>query len=233
MNTYDYDENDEPGFFQKYGIAIGVAVVVLLAAGIGLSFYFFSDKIPPPKKPQEIMVHLEPPPPLPPSPPPPPPPKEPPPPEQKMVEQPPVNKPEEKPKDAPKSPDKPPGPPGPVASGPPSDFGLGGGGEGGGGIGGSGGGSKYGWYAGEVQAAITKALHNNEKTKSAALHLKVRVWADGTGRITRASLAGSSGDSAVDDAIKNQVLTGLNLPEAPPSDMPMPIVLRISELRPN
>jgi hypothetical protein len=151
-----------------------------------------------------------------------------------MVEQPPVLKPEEKPKDEPKNPDKPPGPPTPAASGPPSDFGLGGpGGGGDGGLGGDGGGSRWGWYAGEVQARITEALRQNDKTKDAKLHLKVRIWADNSGRITRALLAGSSGDASIDDALKNQVLTGLSLPEAPPTDMPMPIVMMINEQRPN
>jgi len=157
----------------------------------------------------------------------------PPPPEQKMVEQPPVNKPEEKPKDSPKTPDHPPGPPGPVASGPPSDFGLAGSGNGNGIGDGNGGGSKYGWYAAEVQQVIADALRKNAKTHTAILHLKVRVWSDVSGRITRAAIAGSTGDPALDDAIKNQVLTGLTLPEAPPSDMPMPIVLRVNALRPN
>jgi outer membrane biosynthesis protein TonB len=230
MNRYD-DNNDEPGFFQKQGIAIGVGVAVLLMVAIGLSVYFFSGKIAPPKKPQEIVVHLEPPPPLPP-PPPPPPPKEPPPPEQKMVEQPPVNKPEEKPKPTLKAPDRPPSPPGPVAGGPPSDFGLGGSGGGESSTGGNGG-SQYGWFAGQVQEAIAQALRRNAKTHDASLHLKVRIWSDASGRITRALLAGSSGDPSVDDAIKNQVLTGLILPEAPPADMPMPIVLRLSAERPH
>jgi hypothetical protein len=53
------------------------------------------------------------------------------------------------------------------------------------------------------------------------------------GRIARAELAGSTGDPAVDAAIKNQVLTGLQLQEAPPSGMPLPIVMRITERRPN
>ena len=148
-----------------------------------------------------------------------------------MVEQPPVPKPEEKPKDEPKTPDKPPGPPTPVASGPPSDFGIGGPG-GGNGVGG-GGGSRWGWYADEVQERIAEALRQNDKTKEAKLRVKVRIWADNTGRITRAALAGSSGDPSLDAALKNQVLTGLNLPEAPPSDMPMPIVMLINEQRPN
>jgi outer membrane biosynthesis protein TonB len=230
MNRYD-DDNDESGFFQKQGIAIGVSGGLLMALAVGLWVYYFSGKISPPKGPQEIVVHLEPPPPLPP-PPPLSPPKTPPPPEQKMVEQPPVNKSEEKPKESPKTPDRPPGPPGPVASGPPSDFGLGGGGGSDGGTGGDGG-SQYGWFAGQVQEAIAQALRKNAKTHDASLHIKVRIWSDASGRITRALLGGSSGDPSVDDAIKNQVLTGLMLPEAPPTDMPMPIVLRVNAQRPN
>jgi len=228
MNLYD-NQDDEPGFFQKYGLALGMLVVILLAGGIAVSIHLFAGKVTP-KKPQEIAVHLEPPPAPPPLPPPPPPP--PPPPEQKMVEQPPVNKPEEKPKDTPKNPDHPPSNPGPVASGPPSDFGLGGSGIGDG-SGGNGGGSKYGWFAGQVQQAIADALRKNARTHDAKLHLKVRVWSDASGRITRALLAGSSGDPAVDEAVKNQVLTGLVLPEPPPADMPMPIVLRLNAERPN
>jgi len=187
-------------------------------------------KVPPPHKPEEIVIHLQPLPSMPPPPPPPPPPPQPP--EQKFVEQPKDLKPLEK-KDEPKNPDKPPGPPVPVASGPPSDFGLGGPGGGGGGGSFGSGGSKYGWYAGEVQARIAEALRQNDKTKDAKLRVKVRVWADNTGRITRAALAGSSGNPSLDAALKNQILTGLSLPEAPPSDMPMPIVMLINEQRPN
>jgi len=149
-----------------------------------------------------------------------------------VVEKPKVDKPELKPKAEAKI-DRPPGPPGPAAKGPPSDFGLGGSGGGGGDGSGGGGGSKYGWYAGEIQTRVAEALRQNGKTKDARLHIKVRIWVSTTGRVTRASLAGSSGDSSVDDAVKNQVLTGLNLPEAPPADMPMPIVMMITEQRPN
>ena len=151
-----------------------------------------------------------------------------------MVEQPPVKPNEVKPKDTPKAPDKPPGPPGPPATGPASDFGLAGGGGGGGGDGGNGdGGSRFGYYANEVVSKITDAIHQNDKTRDASAHVKVRIWVDSTGRITRAKLAESSDDPAVDSAIQDQVLDGLTLPEPPPSDMPMPIVLVLSETRPN
>ncbi len=137
------------------------------------------------------------------------------------------------PKDIAKSPDKPAGPPGPKASGPPSDFGIGGAGGGDGGGGGGGGGSQWGWYAGEVQARIVDALRQNDKTKAARIHLKVRIWVSNAGSVTRATLASSSGDASLDEALKNQVLIGLSLPEAPPSGMPMPIVMMISAQRPN
>lgn len=227
----DYDQNDERSFFEKYGMTIVVGVILLLLTGVGLGVYLFAGKMPPPRKPEEIMVTLLPPPLPPPPPPPPPPPKIPPPPEQKMVEQPKVDKPEPKPKEA--KIEQPPGPPGPKASGPPSDEGIGGAGGDGGFDGGGGGGSKYGWYAAEIQACIANALRQNTKTRDISLRLKVRIWSDSTGRITRAILAGSTGDVSLDMAIKNEVLMGLQLQEPPPAGMPMPIVMMIREQRPS
>lgn len=78
-----------------------------------------------------------------------------------------------------------------------------------------------------------EALGKNRRTRSASLSVKVRIWADATGRITRASLSGSTGDPATDKAIENEILTGLQLQEPPPDDMPMPIVMRITAKRPN
>ncbi|RZJ80508.1 MAG: TonB family protein, partial [Brevundimonas sp.] len=69
-------------------------------------------------------------------------------------------------------------------------------------------------------------------TRNATMSLQVRVWPDSGGRITRAQLVGSSGNPAVDQAIRGQVLTGLQLPQAPPADMPTPIVLRITARKP-
>lgn len=230
MSYYD-DENDDPGFFRRYRIVIGAIVFVVISTVVSGVIWIATSIKPKPHKPQEIMVKLLPPPPLPPPPPPPPPPKTTPPPrEQKMVEQPKVKPDEAKPKEAKN--DRPPSNPGPKASGPPSDEGIGGNG-GGGEIGGDDdGGSKYGWYANEVSRCVQDALSRNSKTKTASLHVKVRIWANASGRITRAELSGSSGDPAIDQVIKNEVLTGLQLQEPPPGDMPMPIVMMIKEQRP-
>jgi TonB family protein len=116
------------------------------------------------------------------------------------------------------------------------DMGLSGGkGNGGNRIGGTGkrnSGSKWGYYASKVQSTIADALRRNSATRNASLSIQVRVWADANGRITRAQLVGSSGNPAVDAAIKNQILTGLQLSQAPPADMPMPINLRITARKP-
>jgi len=99
--------------------------------------------------------------------------------------------------------------------------------------GGGGGGTRFGWYAAQVQSRIEEALHQNNKTKAASIsRLRIRIWADNTARVTRAQLVGTTGDPSLDTAITNEVLTGLQLKEPPPADMPMPIVLQVTAQRP-
>ena len=177
-------------------------------------------------------------------PPPPPPPspqpklQPPPPQEQKLIEQTPVA--EEEPKlEEPAPADDPPADPGTniQGNGPADGFGLsankGSGGGTGLGLGGRGGkaSSRWGWYAAKVQSGIGEALRRNTKTREAVLNHKVRVWPDRQGRITRARLESSTGDASMDAAI-TAVLTGVQLAEAPPADMPAPILLRLSARRP-
>lgn len=113
---------------------------------------------------------------------------------------------------------------------------IGSGGKGNGRIGGTGkrdSTSKFGWYAAKVQSSIRDALARNPSTRSATFSsLNVKIWADATGRVTRVQLIGSSGNSAVDQAIRSRILTGLQLPQGPPADLPMPINLRISARKP-
>ena len=148
-------------------------------------------------------------------------------PEQKMVDQTPVTpneKPPDKAPEAPK-PDEPPAALGSNIKGDgPDSFGLSGNG---------GGGSRFGWFASQVQTSIADALRKNKRTRSASLSVKVRIWPDTTGRITRAQLSGSTGDPSVDQALQNEILTGLQLQEPPPKDMPTPIVLHVTARKPN
>jgi TonB family protein len=63
------------------------------------------------------------------------------------------------------------------------------------------------------------------------MSVKARIWVDRTGRVTRATIEGSSGDPAIDRALQNEILTGTQLPDPPPDGMPMPIVMRINASR--
>jgi outer membrane biosynthesis protein TonB len=223
------DEYEERSFFRRFGFAGGIMLVVLVGGGVLIGQITKKDNSPPPRMPEVFIVK-----PLAPTPPPPPPPPkvQEPPKEivEKMVEQAPMDQPENKPDDRPKD-------SAPALStsmtGPGSDgFGLAGGNGGGVGRGGSGGGgSRFGWYAGEVQKTIQAALNRNPVTSRAQFIEKARIWADASGRLVRLKLAGSTGDPAVDRAIE-ETLTGLQLPEPPPVDMPMPIVMRITARRP-
>jgi periplasmic protein TonB len=213
-----YDQHyEEPGFFQRYGFAIGIGGAAAVIAALTLGRHAQSGPSREIRPQEVVMVH---PVPTPPTPPPPEPPKEV---VQKMIEQTPMDKPEEKPDDAPKDP--------PAittnVTGTGSDaFGLSAGGGRGGSGGGGGGGSRFGWYAGQVQRAVQEALSRNRVLAQAEFSNRLKIWADATGRVIRIKMELSTGNAAVDQAI-NDALEGLQLKEAPPGDMPMPILMRI------
>jgi membrane protein involved in colicin uptake len=99
--------------------------------------------------------------------------------------------------------------------------------------GGGGGGSRWGWYASIVQTQIESALRANNKTRNATMQVEIRLWADGTGRVSRIQLVSSTGDAELDATIRDNVLGGLMLREPPPKDMPMPMVTRVTARRPS
>ena len=217
----------------RYGAAL--AVLIILFGGVGY-FLIGHDDMPPPRQVRDLtIVNIVPPPP-----PPPPPPM----PEQKMIEQPKMAEPEfkeekpvEKPKDEPVKEAKNEEPPGPLsldakADGPGDLFNLGSkpGGSPYGGDGG--GGSRWGWYASIVQSQIESALRANRRTRSSVMQVQIRIWADGSGRVSRVQLVSSTGDTDLDAAIQNDVLGSLTLREPPPKDMPMPLVTRVTARRP-
>ena len=214
---------DEGGFLRRHRPAVitGCAVVLALAAA---AFFLMSGQKEAAHKVTEFtMVKL-----LPPPPPPPPPPQEQPVP--KMIEQPKMVTPEQKPTETPPQPKTSAPPTGPLGldakgEGPGDAFNLAGN-AGGNGLLGGGGGSRWGWYAGIVQDQVAQILRKNDETRRAEFAADVEIWADTAGKITRVRLKTSTGDAALDRAIENKVFAGVVLREAPPSDMPMPIVLR-------
>lgn len=212
-----------------------ILVIALLVAGIWAVSRGSKTTVKAAAEEQTMTITLPPPPPPVTPPPPPPPQNEPPPPEEEeMIAQEEVTEEEEAPDDP--SPEPPPdldlGPGSAGGTGPA----IGGGGKGTGRIGGTGSRgsrSKFGWYAAKVQSCIRDALARNPSTRTATFSsLNVKIWVDATGRITRVQLIGTSGNAAVDQAIRSRILTGLQLPQGPPADLPMPVNLRISARKP-
>jgi outer membrane biosynthesis protein TonB len=229
---YRDDEFDERSFIQQH--KVGIVIVTLLAAtGIGYAVKAKGDGKAHHKAPDAslVTVNLPPPPPPPPPPPAPPEPKMEQPEEQDMIAQEPVAEDEAPPEpEATEAPST-----GIVGDGPPDGFGLKAGSGSRFGSGGGGGrrGSRWGWYAGQVQTTIADALRQNPKTRVAAMTVEAKIWTDRGGRVTRAQLARTTGDPGLDEAIRSDVLVGLQLREPPPADMPMPIHLRLSARRTN
>jgi periplasmic protein TonB len=220
----------EPRRFARYASA--VAIVLILFGG-ALYLFLSGDNTPPPRQVRDLTVVkiITPPPP-------------PPPPQQlpqpKMIEQPKMVEPELKPPDKPN--DEPPKdakndqPPGPLsldakAEGPGDLFQLGG--HPGGSPFGSGGGTRWGWYASIVQSQVESALRNSDKTRNATMQVQIKLWADSAGRVIRVQITPSTGDTALDAVMRDDVLGGLVLRQPPPKDMPMPMVLSVSERRPS
>jgi len=224
---HDYEDR-ELTFFQKHRLLL-CTLIALIIGGVVYGLITLSKNSKPAKKETIAMVTLAPPPPPPKMTPPPPPP------EQKIEEKQEIQepKPEDKPKEEPPK-NEPPPSLGTNLKGDGNDgFGLSGNGNGGM-VGGNGNGNgQWTAYASKVQQAVANALRTNDRTRAADFHLDVRVWADASGRVTRAALASSTGDPALDSVIQNNILTGLRLADSPPDGMPMPIHMRLTARRPN
>ena len=211
----------------KSRLIIGILLTGVLSGGVISFLNAPAEKSRPVAKKNDIISITLPPPPPPPKVEPPPP-KQAPPPKEEMVEQEPVDK-LDTPDEAP-SKDSQEEALGTNIAGNGPDMGLRAGNGGGtrNRIGGGRHSGKWDNFAVKVQNTIAETLRQNPGTRNASFSMMVRVWADANGRITRALPVGTSGNSSVDLAIRNQVFAGLQLPEPPPADMPMPINMRIS-----
>ena len=86
-------------------------------------------------------------------------------------------------------------------------------------------------YSKQAATRIADAMRRHGRLKHSNLSIKARVWIDSTGRITRADTQ-STGDAALDAALRNEVLSGMQLSGPPPEGMKMPLNLQLNARRP-
>lgn len=233
MTDEPYDDaGDEPrgGSWAKK-LALAVALLGVVVAGVFMVMKFLSSPTSSPPRVQNIALIKQPPPP------PPKPPEKPP--------EPPKVKEEvklEEPKDVPK-----PAEPKPADDKPPADKPLGvdadatGSGDafglaankggrditlaGSGGGGGTGGGGAY--YSGLLQRAFFEALSRNRKVLREEFRVVVKIWLGDDGRVQKADIVNGSGNAEVDEQIQVTLLDMAPLRDVPPSSM-RPMQLRLS-----
>jgi len=88
------------------------------------------------------------------------------------------------------------------------------------------GGNAYSWYAGVLKNEIVEQLLNQKKAHGSGYSVVLRVWVHPDGTIDRVRVTQSSGNPERDRAIES-ALARYRSSQAPPADMPQPIVYRI------
>lgn len=213
------DEDDfEESWISRNRAIIAPAVILLILAGVILYFLQGTAGMRREAPPLPTLIATLPPPP-------PPPPQKPPEPEVKKLEDVP------KPQDTPKQPDDTPKPltiNGPAQAGADA-FNIAAGTGGGNIVGGNGFGE--GTYSGYMSSTIQEAVQNDDRTNTFIGSAEIDVWIDESGRVTRAVLARSSGDSKTDTALVEVLLSMPALKEAPPSTLQFPQRIRIAGKR--
>jgi periplasmic protein TonB len=89
------------------------------------------------------------------------------------------------------------------------------------------GGGAFTWYAGLLKNEILDRLQEEQRARTGSYSVPVRAWVRKDGTIERMELAQSTGDRERDEAIRKVLAKISRLPQAPPPNMPQPMVLRI------
>jgi protein TonB len=213
----------------RYVPVLGVVLVALLGASavFGLRAFLGEPEGPPKKQVQQISLVKPPPPPKEEKPPEPEPPKHQ---DEKPLD---INEAPPMPEQPVDTPDAP--PPGPdlgldaAGSAGSDSFGLVGKKGGQGLISGNGGeGNAHLWYAGLIKKEVQDLLNEHSEVRRNKYTVVVRVWVERDGRISQADLQGTTGDPAVDRALRTALTSTGRLEQPPPEDMPQPVRLRIT-----
>jgi len=89
-------------------------------------------------------------------------------------------------------------------------------------------GAVQGMYAGRLQRHLQEQLSRNRKLKESDYRVTVRVWLRRDGSVEKADLAQSTGNSTLDEVLREALLQVAAMREAPPENMPQPIRIRVT-----
>lgn len=93
--------------------------------------------------------------------------------------------------------------------------------------GGGGGGSRFGWYSTLIKNHVEDTLRQQARLRRARYRVAVQVWLDGQGQPVRVELMESTGAADLDELLKRALQGMSRMPEAPPADLPQPVVMEV------
>ena len=93
---------------------------------------------------------------------------------------------------------------------------------------GSGNGLQFSFYTNLLQQRIQANLQRNRDLKRVDFRIVMKVWLDSTGALTRSELVGTTGTAQTDEELRRAMNAMPRVGEPPPSNMPQPITLRIT-----
>ena len=82
-------------------------------------------------------------------------------------------------------------------------------------------------YATAIKGELQRYLSRNKELRQRAYKVDVLIWVTREGRMNRFDLQGSSGDTDVDELIRQSLTKMESFSGAPPEKMPQPIRLRL------
>nr|WP_255494769.1 energy transducer TonB [Luteibacter sp. Sphag1AF] len=97
---------------------------------------------------------------------------------------------------------------------------------------GGGNGSGTGSYDQYLGYAIQQAVQRDERVNRLVFDVRVDIWMDADGRLTRAQLVNSTGTPSTDDALAEALRAMPRLDTAPPSTTHFPLRVSIRGRRP-
>jgi periplasmic protein TonB len=89
------------------------------------------------------------------------------------------------------------------------------------------GGDRFAWYAGALKDDLLSFLSEHQDIRQRAYSVNVRLWLDGRGAVTRVALSSSTGDHDLDRELQKLLGSMQKVAQAPPTDMPQPVQIRI------
>jgi protein TonB len=81
-------------------------------------------------------------------------------------------------------------------------------------------------YATAIKGELQRQLARIKELRQQAYQVDLHLWVGRDGRVTRHELLGSTGDTDIDEMIR-QALAGIGFSMLPPDQMPQPIRLRV------